>query len=63
MQRILIIFQQLQKNKRKNINFKWFIIGYGGDEQLIHDKIKESGMEDEVIILGKKQIHIHISKM
>ena len=40
--------------KEKNINFKWFIIGYGGDEQLIHDKIKESGMEDEVIILGKK---------
>lgn len=43
-----------KKIKEKNINFKWFIIGYGGDEQLIHDKIKESGMEDEVIILGKK---------
>lgn len=43
-----------KKIKEKDIKFKWFIIGYGGDEQLIRDKIKESGMEDYVIILGKK---------
>ena len=33
----------------------WYIIGYGGDEVLIREKIKESGMEDYVILLGKKE--------
>lgn len=37
------------------INVKWYIIGYGGDEQLIRDKIKEYNMEEHVIILGKKE--------
>ncbi|MBR3835199.1 MAG: glycosyltransferase [Clostridia bacterium] len=35
-------------------NVKWYIIGYGGDEALIRQKISEAGMEDRVIILGKK---------
>ena len=33
---------------------KWYLIGYGGDEPLIRRKIVETGMEDNVIILGKK---------
>lgn len=33
---------------------KWFLIGYGSNEVLIKEKIKEEGMEDNVIILGKK---------
>lgn len=33
---------------------KWYLIGYGGDEPLIRQKIIEAGMEDRVIILGKK---------
>lgn len=33
---------------------RWFLIGYGGDEQQIRDKIAEAGMEEHVIILGKK---------
>lgn len=33
---------------------KWYIIGYGGSEGLIREKIKEAGMEDHVILLGKK---------
>lgn len=32
----------------------WYLIGYGSDEQLIKDKIKEAGVEKQVIILGKK---------
>lgn len=36
------------------INIKWFLIGFGSDEQLIRQKIKENRMEDRVIILGKK---------
>lgn len=42
------------------MKFKWFLIGYGGEEALIRKQIKEQGMEDTVIILGKKIIHIHI---
>ena len=37
------------------IDVKWYLIGYGGDEELIRKKIKESEMEDYVIILGKKE--------
>lgn len=33
---------------------KWYLIGYGGDEPLIRQKIAEAGMADRVIILGKK---------
>lgn len=36
------------------LTVKWYIIGWGGDEQLIRQKIKEAGMEDNVIILGKR---------
>lgn len=32
----------------------WYIIGFGGDEVLIRQKIKEAGMEERVILLGKK---------
>lgn len=35
-------------------NIKWYIIGFGLDETLIRSKITEYGMEDRVIILGKK---------
>lgn len=40
--------------KSKGIDFKWYLIGYGGDEELIRSKIAEFNMEDTVIILGKK---------
>lgn len=36
-------------------DLKWYIIGYGGDEALIRSKIAEAGMEDHVILLGKKE--------
>lgn len=36
------------------INIRWYIIGYGGDEPLIKQKIKEYDMEEYVILLGKK---------
>lgn len=37
------------------LNVKWYLIGYGGDEPLIRRRIAEAGMEDRVIILGKKE--------
>lgn len=36
------------------VNVRWYIIGFGGDEPLIRVKIAEAGMEEHVIILGKR---------
>ena len=36
------------------LNVKWYLIGYGGDEGLIRQKIAIAGMRERVIILGKK---------
>ncbi len=38
----------------KGLSVKWYIIGFGEDEALIQQKIKESSMDDFVILLGKK---------
>lgn len=38
----------------KGIKLKWYLIGYGGEEQLIRQKIEEIGMQENVILLGKK---------
>lgn len=37
----------------RGIDAKWFIIGYG-NEALIRQRIEEAGMQDRVIILGKR---------
>ena len=34
---------------------QWYLIGFGGDEALIRQQIAETGMEDHVIILGKRE--------
>lgn len=36
------------------LNIKWYIIGYGGDEEKIVQNIKKNHIEDYVILLGKK---------
>lgn len=38
----------------QGINIKWYLIGFGSDEELIREKIEECSMHDHVIILGKK---------
>ena len=40
--------------REKGINLRWFLIGYG-DDSLIRQRIHESGMEEYVIILGKRK--------
>lgn len=42
------------KLRERGLNVKWYIVGYGGDEALIKEKIAEFGMQDYVILLGKK---------
>ncbi len=41
--------------KSKGVDFKWYIIGYGADENLIKSKIAQYNMEDTVSILGKRE--------
>lgn len=38
----------------QGIKIRWYLIGYGGEEQLIREQIKKSGMEKVVVILGKR---------
>lgn len=40
---------------QSGLNVKWYLVGYGGDEPLIRQRIIETGMQDRVIILGKKE--------
>lgn len=40
---------------QSGLDVYWYIIGFGPDEQLIRKKIAEAGMEDRVILLGKKK--------
>lgn len=42
------------KFQNSKLRVKWFLIGFGGDEELIRRKIAEAGMQDYVVILGKK---------
>ena len=39
---------------KSGINIRWYLIGFGGDEQLIRANIEKYGMRNKVIILGKK---------
>lgn len=40
--------------KEKGLIFRWYLIGYGSDEGLILEQIAQHGVNDEVIMLGKK---------
>ncbi|MBU7593520.1 glycosyltransferase [Metabacillus halosaccharovorans] len=45
----------LKKLKEKGyLDITWYVVGYGGDEALILDMIKDSNLEDSFILLGKK---------
>lgn len=41
--------------RAQSVNVKWYLIGFGGDEDLIRQKIAEAGMEQYVVMLGKKE--------
>lgn len=40
--------------RERGLDIKWYLIGFGGDEALIRSKIAEAGMEEHVIMLGKR---------
>ena len=37
------------------VNVKWYIIGYGGSDHYIRKEIEAEGMQDRVLLLGKKE--------
>lgn len=37
------------------VNAKWYIIGFGGDEDLIRQRVGDEAMDGNVILLGKKE--------
>jgi len=41
--------------RETGIAIRWYLIGYGGEEDLIRERITEAGMEEYVRILGKKE--------
>lgn len=41
--------------RETGISIRWYLIGYGGEEGLIRERITEAGMEEYVRILGKKE--------
>ena len=50
---IPLICQQLQRLVPER-SIRWYIIGYGADEGLIRHRIQEAGMQERVILLGKR---------
>lgn len=40
---------------QSGLDVYWYIIGFGPDEQLIRQRIAEAGMEERVVLLGKKE--------
>ena len=47
--------QICKRIRESGVDAKWYLIGFGGDEALIRQRISEAGAEDYVIILGKKE--------
>lgn len=44
----------LRRIREQGIDARWYLIGYGGEEPLIRQRIREAGMENYMVIVGKK---------
>lgn len=44
----------VRKLNASGVRVSWYLIGFGNGESLIKKSIKEAGVEDQVVILGKK---------
>lgn len=44
-----------RKIQKTGLDVKWYLIGFGDGEDLIRRKIAEAGMENHVIMLGKRE--------
>lgn len=41
--------------RETGLDIKWYLIGFGGDENLIRRRITDTGMEEYVVVLGKRE--------
>lgn len=41
-------------HERGLTNIKWYVVGYGGDEEIIRKLIEENNLQESFILLGKK---------
>lgn len=41
--------------KNKGYKIAWYVVGYGGDEQMLRELIKKCHLEEDFILLGKKE--------
>ena len=41
--------------RETGLDVKWYLMGFGGDEALIRRKIADAGMQEHVVVLGKKE--------
>ena len=46
--------QIVSELKKRHIDLKWYLIGWGAEEDTIKNEIKKNHVEDSVIVLGKK---------
>lgn len=53
LKNIIFIASSLKKLKDKGQKFKMIYVGSGPDEQKLKDKIKELGLEDDIIVAGR----------
>ena len=49
-----VAIEVLKKMLDDGYKVKWFVIGYGSDEEMLRNKAKEFGVEDKFVLLGKK---------
>lgn len=47
-----VVREMLQQGCKE---FKWYIIGFGGDEYLVKDLVARYGLENHIVLLGKKK--------
>ena len=45
--------------RETGLDVKWYLMGFGGDEALIRRKIADAGMQEHVVVLGKKENPYH----
>lgn len=44
-----------KKLREYGLDIKWYLMGFGGEEHLLRAKIEEAGVQEYVLILGKKE--------
>ena len=63
LKNIDFIVKSLAEVKSKGLNFKMLFVGSGPDEELLKNLIKDLGLEDDIILLGKIMDRDYLSQI